>query len=92
MNIDGASRWNPDISCWSLCVRDEKGDKLQPEAKAMKNPLITNTQAQTITILLMENLGGENSDGNSYLQGKEHASLSFTNHAFEKRDIVFKNF
>lgn len=51
VNIDGAPRRNTEISCWSFCVRDEKEDKLQAQAKAMKNPLITNTQAQTISIL-----------------------------------------
>ncbi|KAH0663239.1 hypothetical protein KY284_028170 [Solanum tuberosum] len=51
VNTDGASKGNPGRSSWGFCVRNNKGDVIQAQAKEIDEPLITNTQAETMALL-----------------------------------------
>ncbi|KAH0655677.1 hypothetical protein KY285_030559 [Solanum tuberosum] len=51
VNTDGASKRNSRRSSWGFCVRNNKGDIIQAQAKEIDKPLSTNTQAETTALL-----------------------------------------
>ncbi|XP_060177861.1 uncharacterized protein LOC132607800 [Lycium barbarum] len=51
VNTDGASRGNLGRSSWAFCVRDERGDVIQAQAREKEDPQSTNTEAEALAIL-----------------------------------------
>ncbi|XP_060190564.1 uncharacterized protein LOC132619785 [Lycium barbarum] len=51
VNTDGASRGNSGRSSWAFCVRDERGDVIQAQARETEDPQSTNTEAEALAIL-----------------------------------------
>ncbi|XP_060190319.1 uncharacterized protein LOC132619425 [Lycium barbarum] len=51
VNTDGASRGNAGRSSWAFCVRDERGDVIQAQAREIEDLQSTNTEAEALTIL-----------------------------------------
>ncbi|KAH0650456.1 hypothetical protein KY284_030368 [Solanum tuberosum] len=51
VNTDGVSKRNLRRSSWGFCVRNNKGDIIQAQAKEIDEPLSTNTQAETMALL-----------------------------------------
>ncbi|XP_060190777.1 uncharacterized protein LOC132620077 [Lycium barbarum] len=51
VNTDGASRGNPGRSSWAFCVRDERGDVIQAQAREIEDLQSTNTEAEALAIL-----------------------------------------
>ncbi|XP_060187285.1 uncharacterized protein LOC132616711 [Lycium barbarum] len=51
VNTDGASRGNSGRSSWAFCVRDERGDVIQAQAREIEDLQSTNTEAEALAIL-----------------------------------------
>ncbi|MEX7539411.1 ribonuclease H family protein, partial [Providencia rettgeri] len=51
VNTDGASRGNPGRSSWAFCVRDERRDVIQVQARKIEDIQSTNTEAEALAIL-----------------------------------------
>ncbi|XP_060210427.1 uncharacterized protein LOC132637337 [Lycium barbarum] len=51
VNTDGPSRGNPGRSSWAFCVRDERGDVIQAQAREIEDLQSTNTEAEALAIL-----------------------------------------